>query len=189
MVLKEADPLAFPTIIKILKKNGVVIAKCDTVYGILGIAPDTGERIRSIKKREMSKHFLMLISDVSWVRKLTNQKVPPKLSKHWPGPLTIIFSTKNAETVALRVPADPLIARILAKLGKPLYSTSVNLSNEPHIGDIQAIADQFATSVDCIIDSGNCEQGVPSTIVDVSGKQYKIVRQGTLSIPAEDLEQ
>jgi L-threonylcarbamoyladenylate synthase len=184
MVIKDSDPGLLPKVVKILKNQGIVIMKCDTIYGIVGIAPSTREKIKSIKKRDSTKQFLMLIQDGTWLKKFSNQRMPPDLKKYWPGPLTLVFVGKKSGSIALRVPQDSLLRTILKQIKKPLYSTSVNLANEAQIDNIDEIVRRFGSSVDCIVDSGTLTHALPSTIIDVTQHPYRVIRQGSLEIPA-----
>ncbi len=188
MVIKDTDPGAMKSVINVLKNDDIIIMKCDTIYGITGVAPDTKDKIQDIKKRDLSKQLIMLIHDPGWVRMLSTQTIPAGFMKLWPGPLTLILAGKSADTVALRIPADPFMMKIIKKVGKPLFSTSVNLSNETPLNRIEDIVKAFGSRVGLILDSGNVDEPIPSTIVDLTVRPYEIVRQGRLEIPAALLE-
>src|SRR6056297_4106903 len=91
-------------VIEIVSEGGVVIMPCDTIYGFIGRYPDTDLRIRTIKGRGETKPFLVL-SSKAHLKSLTNQKIPEKFSRYWPGPLTLILTAKTGgKTVAVRIP-------------------------------------------------------------------------------------
>jgi L-threonylcarbamoyladenylate synthase len=188
MVIKDTDPLLLRTISAALLEQKIVIMKCDTIYGIVGIAPETKEKIGSLKKRDPAKRFIMLIPDADWATRLSDQMIPAGFTGLWPGPLTLIVNGKSSETIAIRVPDDRLLAEILKRVGKPLFSTSVNLSNEKSLNNIEEIINGFGDTVDYIVDSGAIPDAIPSTIVDLTGIPYKIVRQGRMKIPSSLLE-
>jgi len=89
--------------------------------------------------------------------------------------------------VALRVPADPRLRSLLERLDRPLYSTSVNRSGQPALWRVADILGEFEAAVDLVVDAGDLPGRLPSTIVDVSRRPFRILRQGALSIPPEAL--
>jgi L-threonylcarbamoyladenylate synthase len=183
MVIHENDPACFQTLIQILGSRGVVILKSDTLYGLTGIAPDTGHRINRIKQRDPGKPLLQLIPDPDWVTRYADALIPPELSHFWPGPLTIIFPVKGEGSTGLRVPEDLFLQNLLYRLNKPLFSTSVNKQGKEPLGKILDIIQEFENEVDLIVDSGNVTGNVPSTILDITSTPYKIIRQGRVIIP------
>lgn len=158
---------------------------CDTIYGLVGIAPDTEETIRSIKGRGESKPFLQLVGDASWVQRYSTMPVPAALRQLWPGPLTLIFPSIGGGTAAFRVPNDGLLVSVLSRVGSPVFSTSVNRSGESPRGRISEIVGRFEHEVSLVVDAGDLENRLPSTIVDLTTKPYTVVRQGCLHIPPE----
>ncbi len=187
MVLKKSDNDIIIKITENLKNNGVAIMPCDTIYGIVGI-PGTAEvRIREIKGRGENKPFIKLISSADYIKSISYDNLDNRILSLWPGPLTVIIEAGNGETEALRVPQDSFLLEILSLLGKPLVSTSVNRSGNPAMNNIAEIIKNFGKSVDLIIDGGDMRESVPSTIVDLTSKPYRILRQGKCVVPAEFL--
>ena len=156
---------------------------CDTIYGLVGIHPDSHRRIADLKEREAGKPFLVLIPDTGWLRRFTEEELPAALRGYWPGPLTLIFKSRDGGTIALRVPEDDLLRNLMRLLRKPLISTSANRSGEPPARRIDEIAGMFEAEVDLIVDSGDQEEGNPSTILDLTTAPFRLVRQGQLDIP------
>jgi len=182
MVIRKKDPLAVETSAGILREGGIVILPCDTIYGINGLFPETDSRIRSIKGRGETKPFLRLIR-LKDVPAVSSSPIPPELLGLWPGPLTLIVACEDGETAGIRVPRDPFIQEILEILGKPLISTSVNRSGSPAVEQIREIIDQFEDEVDLIVDDGDREGALPSTILDITGFPYRIIRAGACILP------
>ncbi len=159
---------------------------CDTIYGIVGPAPASEARIRELKGRG-EKSFLQLIAGARLAGALRRARPCRKRwPRYWPGPLTLIFPAGEG-SVALRVPADPRLRRLLERLDRPLYSTSVNRSGQPALWRIADILEQFEAAVDLVVDAGDLPGRLPSTIVDVSQRPFRVLRQGALSIPPEAL--
>jgi L-threonylcarbamoyladenylate synthase len=187
MVIKEDDPRLFSVVIHTLEEEDIIIIRCDTIYGIVGIAPETEKKIADIKGRNTHKPFLRLIPDHSWVKKYSDFNLPVSLKHLWPGPLTLIFPRRDSDTIGLRVPDEPFLRHIMESLGKPLFSTSVNRQGATPLQDIDRIIEEFEDDTALIVDSGNMQKAVPSTILDVTEKPYRIVRQGVLEIPPDVL--
>ncbi|MBN1835485.1 MAG: L-threonylcarbamoyladenylate synthase, partial [Spirochaetales bacterium] len=173
MHLSIADPSLPGTLGSTLARGGVVIMPCDTIYGLIGIAPDTEASLRRIKGRG-EKAFLQLIPSADWLPDFTASPLPDALRRYWPGALTVIFPGRQPAggTVALRVPDDGLLLELMKKLGRPLFSTSVNRSGEPPLWRIADILERFESLVDLVVDAGDRPAGVPSTVLDVSVQPF-----------------
>jgi len=187
MVLPAAEPASFPVLVEILASGGAVIAPGDTMYGLIGIAPESEARIRRIKGRGEDKPFLQLIGDAGWVARFSETVLPERISAHWPGSLTVVVSSRSGGTVALRVPDHPLLQRLLRALGRPLYSTSVNRAGSPPLATVAEMRRELEGDVDAIYDAGDQPPGAPSTLLDVTRRPYRVLRQGTVRLSDEDL--
>lgn len=172
----------FETVEKI-KNNDVVIIPTDTVYGFSGIVPEADFKIRKIKGREETKPFIQLIGKPEDISLYTKDFLPNLLTNLWPGPLTIIVNNLEGGTTAFRCPGDSWLREVIIKSGKPIYSTSVNRSGYPVFTKICDIEKEFENEVALIIDDGDSESSVPSTIVAIENGKCKIIRQGAINIP------
>lgn len=170
----------------IISTGGIAIIPCDTVYGICALVNDvTKERINEIKNRDPKKNYIIL-SPLDKAHNLLGKNLVSELYSLWPGPITFIaLLADGSEKVALRVPDDPLLKRILAQTGA-IYSTSVNISGEPPINDIREIAKMFADKVDVIGYDANKQFSEPSTILDASVFPFRLIREG--AYPKSELE-
>jgi L-threonylcarbamoyladenylate synthase len=185
MKIGAAEPGLNVRLAELLAGGGVAIMPCDTIYGIVGSAPASEARLRELKGR-VEKSFLQLIAGPDWLARFGELHLPKTLAAYWPGPLTLIFPAGQG-SVALRVPADPQLRALLEQLDRPLYSTSVNRSGQPALWRIADIVEQFEAAVDLVVDAGDLPGRLPSTIVDVSQRPFRVLRQGALSIPPEAL--
>jgi L-threonylcarbamoyladenylate synthase len=181
----DADPGLADRLAGLLAAGGVAILPCDTIYGLVGLAPDSEARLRELKGRG-EKSFLQLIAGPDWVSRYGQLRLPETLAPFWPGPLTLIFPMEQG-SVALRVPADLRLRALLERLDRPLYSTSVNRSGQPSLWRIADIVEEFEAAVDLVVDAGDLPGRLPSTIVDVSRRPFRILRQGALAIPPDAL--
>lgn len=200
LVMKKCDE-SIPSLVDILKLGGVAILPTDTIYGFSAVAGgefDGAKKIRKLKGRAESKQFIRLISGPKDIYNITSDNIPKKLLDLWPGPLTLIVNKKVPkneyqtsqncdknvqDTVAVRCPNDTWLRSVIRRLGRPIYSTSVNNSNDPPLTNISKIIKEFGELVDVVIDSGDCENTLPSTIVKVTDDNFKIIRQGVLTVP------
>jgi tRNA threonylcarbamoyl adenosine modification protein (Sua5/YciO/YrdC/YwlC family) len=94
--------------------------------------------------------------------------------------LTLILSTGQGKTIGVRMPEHKTALALLKKTG-PMAVTSVNFSGEASATTIAEIPVGIIKSVDLIIDSGTCPLSIESTVVDMTGRQVKILREGCIS--------
>ncbi|WP_428768512.1 L-threonylcarbamoyladenylate synthase [Treponema sp. HNW] len=192
MVLQKSDPNSIELCAAALMRSEVIIIPTDTVYGFSGIVPESEERIRSIKGRDEAKPFIQLIADPADFALYGSSPIPPEIAALLPGALTLIVksapgfsagtSINALETTAFRCPDDDWLRSLIRLCGKPLYSTSVNRSGFPVLSDVTIMEKEFAKDVFYIVDGGKQKEELPSTIVDLSGKEPKVIRQGAVRI-------
>ena len=190
MILQKSDKNCLSSVSQALLQGKVVIIPTDTVYGFSGIVPVSEDAIRRIKGRNELKPFIQLIADPEDIALYSPTIVPDKIRSLMPGALTVIVSTQNASggraTTAFRCPDDEWLRSLIRICKAPLYSTSVNRSGAPVIGDVQTMEKEFGSEVFCIVDGGAQKQSLPSTIVDITGGEIKILRQGVVRIESGD---
>lgn len=175
-----------------IKGGGVCVLPTDTVYGFSGIVPQSQSRIHSIKGRDEGKPFIQLIAKPEDLYRYTDVVIPQQLFSLWPGAVTVIVPVKQdadkKTTVAFRCPGDSWLRRVIDLVDAPIYSTSVNRSGEPVLGNVEAICQEFSGEVELIVNGDEIivSNAMPSTLVELlpDGK-CKIVRQGSVVIPAE----
>ena len=201
MIINKASQTSIQTTADTLKRGGIVIIPTDTVYGFSGIVDlksakthhETDTKIRAIKGRAETKPLIQLIARPEDLRLYTDDKIPDQLLSKWPGALTIIVHIKDdaplaataipeSRTVAFRCPGDAWLREIIARVGAPIFSTSVNRSGQPVLDTTQAIASEFANEVDLIIDDGDKKGALPSTLVTLENGQIKVLRQGSVTL-------
>ncbi|MBN2535905.1 MAG: L-threonylcarbamoyladenylate synthase [Spirochaetales bacterium] len=183
MIINYNNPGCIQILADILVHRGVAIVKSDTIYGLTGIAPDTGDRISRIKHKDPGKPMVQLIPDKSWLAKYSGIILPPALSELWPGALTIIIPLKESGSAGLRVPDDSFLRKLLYRIGSPLFSTSVNREGNEPLWKINDIIAEFENEVDLIVDSGDVAENIPSTVLDITSTPFRIQRQGKVIIP------
>jgi L-threonylcarbamoyladenylate synthase len=178
----------------IIKSGGVIVYPTDTAYGI-GCNPyleEAVERIFEIKGRNKVKPFPILASNLQDIEKIASLgEIGKRLARiFWPGALTIIstlidtrISTKvtaGKTTIGVRVPNNKCAVALLKRC-KYLVGTSANKSGENPSNSISEVILSSLTGFDAILDGGNIGEGRASTILDLSGRIPKIIREGAIS--------
>jgi len=160
----------------VLRAGGVALLPTDTIYGLHAVATNEQAvaRIRSMKERGDDKPFVVIASSADQLEKL-GAAIPDALRQIWPAPLTAIVAS-DAKTIAVRVPDLVWLRALLDRTG-PLVSTSANRTGEPPITTPEMLAGDLLDVLDALLDAGPRE-GQPSTIVDVTGGEPRIVREG-----------
>jgi len=188
MRINASDEIAPKIAADMLSSEKLVIMPCDTIYGILGVCPETEERISRIKGRAPDKPYIRLVSNPDEMVKLSKTDIPDELLSLLPAPLTLVLRDSGGLSVGVRVPDDPRLAGVLRQVGRPVFSTSVNTSGSPPLWKISEILEEFGDVVDLILDGGDLPGGMPSTILDITGKPFSIIRQGACIVPNHLLE-
>jgi L-threonylcarbamoyladenylate synthase len=175
----------------ILKAGGLVIIPTETVYGIAADFSNSKalRRLYEIKKRPTDKRFSLHIEEKDKIEQFSKD-LPTRayklIDKFWPGPLTLVFKSKNQDTVGLRMPDNEIALKIIAQAGIPVVCPSANLSGEPAPKNFQEAIKDLNDLVDFAIDAGSTKLGMESTIVDFTTEPFKIIREG--AIKKEDIE-
>ena len=183
-----------PRALEILRNGGLVAFPTDTVYGLGALAFD-GKAVESIylaKDRPVEKAIPVLIWDASDLEKISAdipERTRALASRFWPGPLTLLVpkkptlpeSVSATATVAVRVP-DHAVARELLRAAGPMAVTSANLSGQASPSTAQEVLAQLNGRIDLILDGGTTPGGVPSTLVDCSSNEIKILRAGPITL-------
>jgi L-threonylcarbamoyladenylate synthase len=198
ILLPAEDSQALPLALQTLKQGGVVAFPTDTVYGI-GVTVFFSESIEKLfiaKGRDAAKAIPVLIGDPAQLAQVTDfvsESAYLLTQRFWPGPLTLVVSRlpslpgvlSPVPTVGVRMPNHPVALALLRQSG-PLATTSANLSGGPDPTTAQDVFSQLNGRIDLILDGGSCPGGVPSTVVDCTSSDLRILRQGPLSL--EDLK-
>lgn len=182
---------------EILDNDGVIIFPTDTVYGIACncFSEKAIKKVFDIKKRPENKPINVLSNNIDKI-KLVSKNISEKeeflINKYMPGALTIILDknekvsdilTAGLDTIGVRIPKNNISLRILENVSYPLATTSANISGDSAGIKISDFLKEFDGVVDAIIDGGETDLKVASTIVRVeSDNKLKIIREGTLKI-------
>lgn len=181
---------------RLLKDGQVVGIPTETVYGLAGNAysEDAVKRIFEAKGRPQDNPLIVHISCFDEIYDLVSC-VPENAKKladaYWPGPLTIILPksekvpqcvTGGLDTVAVRCPKHPIANRLIKVTGLPLAAPSANLSGKPSPTKAQHVFNDLKGRIPMIIDGGECEEGVESTVVTLATDVPKLLRPGNITL-------
>lgn len=185
MRILKNDSKSYTSILSVLENDKVIVLPTDTIYGFSGKINTTKEKIQAIKGREENKPFIVLIEKPEDISLFSDIRPHQDLLTLWPGPLTIILPLRNSEeSIALRCPGDVWLRKLIADLKSPLYSTSCNRSGLPPLSDIDEIEKEFSKEVALIVEDPSSGSGLASTIVSIEEHSVKLIRQGSLMLPA-----
>jgi len=172
----------------ILRSGGVVVLPTDTLYGFHAAISrrEAADRIAALKGGGR-RRFVLLAADIDMVARYTASfgcLSKDALAARWPAPLTVVLPAGGAcpewlhPTVAFRVPALGPLRALVADLGEPLVSTSVNRAGEKPLARADEIERAFGDAVDRVVADDAGATALASTIVDACGKAPVVVRAG-----------
>lgn len=201
MVLKTEilDESGIHRAAEILRSGGIVAIPTETVYGLAANAYDK-QAIKSIyraKGRPSDNPLIVHISDISAIYDVVSQfpENAQKLAgKFWPGPLTMILPknpkiprevTGGLDSVAVRFPSHIVAQKIISEAGVPLVAPSANISGRPSPTKFEHVIHDLDGKINAIVNGGDCDVGLESTVVSMLGEVPKILRPGRIT--AEDI--
>lgn len=193
----EADNSQLDSAAKILKDGGLVAFPTETVYGLGGIATDAGaaEKIYRAKGRPSDNPLIIHIADPADAELYaeTNELYYNLAKAFMPGPLTVILKKKEnipnevtggLPTVAVRCPSHPVARELIRRVGAAIAAPSANLSGSPSPTSGAHVISDLSGRVDAIIDGGECDIGLESTIVMLDGDGVTLLRPGAVTVDA-----
>ena len=180
-------------IVDVIDAGGLVISPTDTVYGIMSsIDNDSVKKVFESKNRNVNKPLILLMDSIEMIKDYTSNisEIEEKLiNKFMPGLVTIILKKNNKVsdlitcgmyTVGVRIPDNKDLLEIIKKHGRPVVSTSANITGSEVITSIDMIDDDLRRNVDYIEDGGKIISS-SSTIVRFDDNKLKILREGLLA--------
>ena len=183
--------------VKVVERGGSLVYPTDTVYGlgVNALRIDSIERLFKIKKRPETKPVPVMVRDIEMAKQLAfvNRKTEKILNEIWPGPVTAVLEkrdivpdilTAGKRTVGLRIPNCQFTQALMENLEEPLTATSANFSGQPPLTSSSEVIKVFSKAYprpDLILDAGDLPVSPPSTVLDLTGPQPKILRVGPVS--------
>lgn len=173
----------------LLRQGEIVAIPTETVYGLAAniYNNDAIEKIFIAKKRPKNDPLIVHIHDIAQLDEITKE-VPEKakilMEKFWPGPLTFLLKrsdkisddiTSGSELVAVRMPKHPITLELLSKVNFPLAAPSANLFQKTSPTTPQHVEQQLGDKIDLILDGGECNVGVESTIIGFDDEDKNII--------------
>ena len=191
--------------VEALSAGKVVAIPTETVYGLAASAfqPEAVKQVFAIKGRPANAPLAIAVKSLEDAIDFVPNMSPVArriARRSWPGPITIVHDIDHADsvvhrldesvraatipngTIGLRVPATDLAQQILRLCAGPVVLTSANISGAEDPKTAQDVVDQLGDRVDLILDGGPCQFGKASTVVQVIGKQIKVLREGSVNL-------
>lgn len=194
----DTDKLRYAA--EVIKSGGLVAFPTETVYGLGANAFDetSVKKIFKAKGRPCDNPLIVHVAKKEDVYRLVKD-IPPEASRlmdsFWPGPLTLVMNKSDAvpyavtaglDTVAIRMPSHPVALELIRMCRLPIAAPSANASGRPSPTSAAHVIDDLWGRIDVIIDSGNTDVGLESTVLDTTTSPYVILRPGGIS--PEELE-
>ena len=180
---------------RLLAGGSAVIFPTDTVYGI-GIAVDAAsspELLFELKRRDHAKSIPWLVASPDDLR-VYGREVPDYClelaRRHWPGALTLVVRASDEVpqafragdgTLALRMPDCRVALDLIRAVGRPLATTSANISGRGAVASCEALDPELAALVPLVLDAGGIMSGQPSTVVSCLGDEPRVLREGAIT--------
>ena len=173
----------------------VVAIPTDTVYGLAADPFNLSavEEIYRVKGRPDERALPILVNSLDQAMLLSHE-VPRNFlrlaEEFWPGALTLVVDashrlplkvTANTGRIALRWPRSEVVARLIEEFDGPLTGTSANLSGSPACTGAEQVFTQLGDRLQLILDAGETKSASPSTIVELHGDTWKVLREGAIS--------
>ena len=186
-------------IVEVLRGGGMIVYPTDTCYGI-GVDVTNEEAVEKLwgfKGERGVKPVLVAVSGQEMAEKYADLSDLGKkiVQKYWPGAVSVVAMSRNlvvkkaqgeTNTLGLRMPNNTLMLEVIEKLGKPISSTSANISggkNPYSLAQFMAeTPEDRVAMVDLFIDAGVLPERLPSTIVDTTREQLRVLRQGEVRV-------
>lgn len=180
---------------RILKRGGTVAFPTETVYGLgaNALEPSAVKKIFKAKGRPSDNPLIVHVTKTEDILPLVKE-IPENarmvMERFWPGPLTIIFEKSNIvpheisaglSTVAIRMPSHPIAVKLIEESGLPIAAPSANISGKPSPTKADHVLKDLIGKVDAIVAGGDCNVGVESTVLDMTGEVPMILRPGGIT--------
>ena len=182
---------------EIIRSGGLVVFPTETVYGLggNGTDKDAAKKIYAAKGRPSDNPLIIHVSEPEDAESYcyTNEYYYKLARAFMPGPLTVILPKKDSipysvtgglDTVAVRCPSHPIARALISASGLPIAAPSANVSGRPSPTCARFVIEDMDGRVDMIIDGGECEIGLESTIIKLDGGKATLLRPGAITSDA-----
>jgi len=199
--LMAASPTGVAEAARLLRAGELVAFPTETVYGLGADATDDRSvaAIFAAKQRPRFNPLIVHVLNAETAETLAefDDRARRLAATFWPGPLTLVLPRRQdssasllvsagLDSIAVRVPAQPVARSLLAETGRPVAAPSANLSGQVSPTTAQHVRDSLSGRIPLILAGGRCSVGLESAVVDLTGPIARLLRPG--SVTAEDLE-
>ncbi|MCM8819926.1 MAG: L-threonylcarbamoyladenylate synthase [Candidatus Omnitrophica bacterium] len=184
----DIDKAIIQGIAKVVLDGGIIALPTETVYGLAAIAKNNEvvQRLYQIKRRPKDKPFTYVEDEIDDVINSYFSTLTPfgyrLIEKFWPGPLTIVYYSKKDEKIGVRIPSHPVAFEVIKAINQQVFLPSANISGEKEATQAEEVESIFLDKIDLIVASDpSLVKGKPSTVIDLTYKPFKILREGIIS--------
>lgn len=204
LYLNASDSGAIDTAAELLRQGKLVAFPTETVYGLGAYAFDIDAvtSVFEVKKRPRNNPIIIHVADIesaaalfafdeSPFETLFRERFATISTQFWPGPLTLVgrkaasvsdIVSGGSPKVAVRIPSHPIAHKLLQRCALPIAAPSANLFTRPSPTKSNHVALNLDSQVSAILDGGQCDFGIESTVLDIDGQAPKILRHGAVSV-------
>lgn len=195
------DELNFKAAVRALQEGEVVGMPTETVYGLGADArnPEAVKKIYEAKGRPSDNPLIVHVSSKEMINSLVSEITPIAhvlIDAFMPGPITIVMKKSDVipscvsaglDTVGIRFPIHPIAQKLIDMSGVPIAAPSANLSGSPSPTKAEHVMKDMHGRIPYIVDGGECQVGLESTVVDATGEWPVVLRPGAITI--DDMEE
>ena len=162
--------------VEALRAGRAVVLPTDTVYGLCAL-PEHEDVLYELKGRDRSKPVALLAADVDAILAAVPGLDRGILERYLPGPYTLVFPAPGGGTVGVRVPELPDVSAAIVRAVGVVAATSANAAGGPNPRRLDDVPEDIRAACGAVVDAGELP-GVPSTVLDLSGGEPRVVREG-----------
>ena len=193
--IKGSDDCGIERSGEILRSGGLVAFPTETVYGLgaNGLNADAVKSIYEAKGRPSDNPLILHITSLEQAEQIAelNENAIKLARRFWPGPMTVVLPKKSIvpervtgglSTVAVRMPSNDTARKLINAAGVPIAAPSANISGKPSPTTAKDVARDMDGKIPIIIDGGDCDIGIESTVIDLAGDVPMILRPGGITL-------
>ncbi len=190
------EPEKIKKIARILSSGAVIVYPTETFYalGANCFSRKAIQEIYRLKKRPPSKPLSVVISDMDMLRQVVLSIPPdfePLVSEFWPGPLTLVLKASSrvpkelqslSGSIGVRLTGHEWLRSMVRHASFPITATSANISGGEEIANPEEAVRMFDKRVNLIVDAGETKGRLPSTVLDLTGRKPRLIREGAIPL-------
>jgi len=180
---QDSRQMVIDRAVAVLERGGIVVYPSDTVYGLAVDAtnPEAIAKLNKLKNRKLGQRYSFNFGTIGMVKEFCNMTETQEsiLKNYLPGPYTFIIN----EEISVRIPKDNIITEIAKAFEKPVTATSANVTGKAPATSTKNLDAKIYLAADLIIEKPDFVASEPSTIVDISTANHKVLREGAFKFP------